>query len=175
MVDRRFELKPKKLDAKSADEMAGVISSIKGWHKEFEDIASAAERLRLDAEHFELAPPKLAHMDDVAADIEAYVGSCDLFEEYLAELGAITKEDWISFRSRTYVFDDFVVEWVDRSAKCPPGAISDHLRRELALFRDVAPVLRHCRGDAFLSEHWAIFYKRLLLLLWLLLSCSLLL
>ena len=40
------------------------------WHKEFEDIAASAERLRLDAEHFELAPPKLAQMDDVAADIE---------------------------------------------------------------------------------------------------------
>ena len=31
MMHRRFELKPKKLDTKSTDEMAGVISSIKGW------------------------------------------------------------------------------------------------------------------------------------------------
>ena len=31
MMYRRFELKPKKLDTKSTDEMAGVISSIKGW------------------------------------------------------------------------------------------------------------------------------------------------
>ena len=158
---RWFELKPKKLDTSQRSEMEAVIASIKGWKAEFDDVASAGEKLRLDCEHFGLVPPQLQQMDDVRADIEAYVGSCDLFEEYMGELDALGKEDWISFRQRTYVFDDFVTAWAERSAKCPPGAVADHLRRELGTFRELAPLLRLVRGDSFQPEHWATLFKKI--------------
>lgn len=52
------------------------------------------------------------------ADIESYVASCAVFEAavfeaYNKELDAIAQEDWVSFRQRLWVFEDFVAAWVE--------------------------------------------------------------
>ena len=86
-----------------------IIARVKEWHAEFEEVNGAAARLVEDCEHFSIAPPQLLGLDDVKADIEAYVSSCAVFEEYMAELDKLATEDWISFRQRLWELDDFVV------------------------------------------------------------------
>lgn len=100
-------------------------------------------------------------IEDVRADIESYVASCNLFEEYMAELGKLAHEDWISFRQRLWVLDDFVIAWADRAKECPPGAVADHLRRELSRYKEVAPLLRFVRGESFQAEHWGTLFRKL--------------
>ena len=158
---RWFELKPKKLETNNRDEMMEVIARVKEWQSEFEEVTSASEKLVLDCEHFSIAPPQLVGLEDVKADIEAYVSSCAVFEGYMAELDTLAKEDWISFRQRLWEFDDFVASWGEKSKACPPGTVADHLRNELSRFRDVAPLLRFVRGEAFQPEHWATLVRKL--------------
>ena len=83
---RWFELKPKKLDATKREDMMEIIARVKEWHAEFEEVNGAAARLVEDCEHFSIAPPQLVGLDDVKADIEAYVSSCAVFEEYMTQL-----------------------------------------------------------------------------------------
>ena len=158
---RWFELKPKKLETNNRQEMMEVIARVKEWQSEFEEVASASEKLMLDCEHFSIAPPQLVGFEDVKADIDSYVSSCAVFEEYMAELDALAKEDWISFRQRLWEFDDFVASWGEKGKACPPGTVADHLRNELSRFRDVAPLLRFVRGEAFQPEHWATLVRKL--------------
>ena len=77
------ELKPKKLDTNKREEMIEVIARVKEWQAEFEEVTGAADRLVEDCEHFQIDPPQLVGLEDVKADIEAYVSSCAVFEEYM--------------------------------------------------------------------------------------------
>eukprot|EP00966_Prymnesium_polylepis_P151786 3506553-Prymnesium_polylepis.1 len=157
---RWFELKPKKLDTGKPGEMEHVIARVKEWQSEFQEVETSSQKLLLDCEHFGLTPPPLTGLEDVRADIESYVSSCAIFEEYTGELRKLAEEDWISFRQRLWVFDDFISTWLEKSVACPPGAVAEHLKAELARFRDVAPVLKHVRGDVFQPEHWrSLFHK----------------
>ena len=158
---RWFELKPKKLDATKREDMVEVIARVKEWHAEFEEVNGAASRLVEDCEHFSIAPPQLVGLEDVKADIEAYVSSCAVFEEYMTELDKLATGDWISFRQRLWELDDFVVAWAERLKECPPGAVADYLRNELTRFKDVAPSLKHVRGEAFQPDHWATLFRKL--------------
>ena len=100
MLARAYESAGLKLDTSQRSEMEAVIASIKGWKAEFDDVALAGEKLRLDCEHFGLPSPTLGGLDDLRADIESYVASCALFEQYSKELDELAAEDWISFRQR---------------------------------------------------------------------------
>jgi len=77
-------------------------------------VVASGDKLMRDCAHFDIAPPVFAGLEDVKADIESYVASCALFEEYMAELEKLATEDWISFRGRLYVFDDFVTAWKEK-------------------------------------------------------------
>jgi len=158
---RWFELKPKKLDTSKPEEMKAVIGRIKEWQSEFLEVVESGDKLLRDCAHFDMPPPEFAGLQDVEADIESYVASCALFEEYMAELEKLASEDWISFRQRTYVFEDFVVAWKEKAQTCPPGAIADHLRAELNNYQDLGPLLKSVRGDAFQPEHWATLFRKL--------------
>lgn len=257
---RWFELKPKKLDTSKPEEMKAVIARIKEWQSEFREVVEGGDKLLRDCNHFGLAPPTFAGLNDVRApplpstsprppidlpstalwpsqprpptqppkrataahntarntapqyrpttppthntahpqhrppttppthntarstaqsiaqtppvtspvrvpqvraDIDSYVASCALFEQYMSGLEKLAAEDWISFRQRTYVFDDFVAEWREKATGCPPGAIADHLRTELAAYQDLGPLLKLVRGDAFQPEHWSTLFRKL--------------
>lgn len=158
---RWFELKPKKLDTSKPEEMMALIGRIKEWQSEFHEVVDSGDKLTRDCEHFDIPPPQFAGLQDVKADLESYVASCALFEEYMTELEKLSSEDWISFRQRTYVFDDFVVAWKEKSQACPRGAIADHLRTELNNYQDLGPLLKNVRGDAFQPEHWATLFRKL--------------
>ena len=107
------------------------------------------ERIAQDCDHFSLPPPAFSGIDEVKADISAFVSSCGLYEEYATKLGELGGEDWISFRGRLYVFEDFVIEWLEKARAAPAGAVADFLKSELAKFRDVAPLLKYVRGEPF--------------------------
>ena len=51
--------------------------------------------------------------------------------------------------------------WIEKAHSCPPGAVADHLRTELNRFRDLAPSLKHVRGDSFQPEHWRSLFNKL--------------
>ena len=160
---RWFELKPKKLDTKQHKEMMQVIARVKEWQSEFEEVSGAATKLVMDCEQFSIEPPQLVGLEDVRADVEAYVEVFAVFEEYMADLDKLAQEDWISFRQRfddfRQRFDDFIGVWVEKSRACPPGTVADHMRGELSRFRDVGPLLQYVRGEAFKAEHWATLFK----------------
>ena len=80
---------------------------------------------------------------------------------YATKLGELGGEDWISFRGRLYVFEDFVIEWLEKARAAPAGAVADFLKSELAKFRDVAPLLKYVRGEPFQQEHWAALFRKL--------------
>ena len=61
----------------------------------------------------------------------------------------------------SWTFEDFVAAWIEKSQACPPGAVADHLKSELNRFRDVAPALKHVRGDSFQPEHWRSLFGKL--------------
>ncbi|KAL3906894.1 MAG: hypothetical protein SGPRY_010376, partial [Prymnesium sp.] len=147
-----------------------VLAQVKESQAEFEEVETSAHKVALDCEHFSMPTPNFAGLEDVSrwhvldylltflnspftlrhlvrADIDSYVSSCSLYEEYSSELTKLGQEDWISFRQRLWIFDDFVSAWLDKSSACPPGAVADYLRSELSRFRD--------------PEHWRALYLKL--------------
>ena len=130
------ELKPKKLEAADPEAMAAVIARVKEWEEEFGDLEVTTERIAQDCDHFSLPPPAFSGIDEVKADISAFVSSCGLYEEYATKLGELGGEDWISFRGRLYVFEDFVIEWLEKArASRDPHTCARHVTPTSALPR----------------------------------------
>jgi dynein heavy chain 2 len=84
--------------------MLAVIARVKEWQSEFAEVEQNGAKIVSDCEHFDLKPPSLVGLNDVRADIESYN----------KELDAIAQEDWVSFRQRLWVFEDFVAAWVEK-------------------------------------------------------------
>ena len=72
------ELKPKKLEAADPEAMAAVIARVKEWEEEFGDLEVTTERIAQDCDHFSLPPPAFTGIDEVKADISAFVSADDV-------------------------------------------------------------------------------------------------
>ena len=54
-----------------------------------------------------------------------------LYEEYSTQLEEMSKQDWITFRSHTHQFEDFLLSWTDKLRSVEPSPITVKVQNEL--------------------------------------------
>ena len=52
--------------------------------------------------------PTFEELDDVYSDITRIKNVWGIYEEFQDDLAVLGKEDWVTFRSKTYRFDEFL-------------------------------------------------------------------
>ena len=72
-----------------------------------------------DFKLFGMPQPTFEDLDEVAADIAQIKNVWGVYEEYQQELGELTKEEWVTFRSKTYRFDEFLANWQEKLKQLP--------------------------------------------------------
>eukprot|EP00048_Salpingoeca_helianthica_P012918 m.191084 g.191084 ORF g.191084 m.191084 type:complete len:4245 (+) comp15437_c5_seq48:84-12818(+) len=152
-------LRPQDSALETRDSAKKAIATIKEKQTEFGELCTQAEAIVQDCSHFELPPPDFTEVDAVKAELNGLDATWGLLEEFLANLEAISKEDWLSFRGRTYLFSDLLDQWAARLRASTPSMVTVRIRADLEKYTALVPCLKYLRGDAFADKHWIDMFK----------------
>ncbi|XP_043928516.1 cytoplasmic dynein 2 heavy chain 1 isoform X1 [Protopterus annectens] len=138
------------------------VFSIKEKKAEFDELETTRKKLLDDCSHFDLQQPDTSLSTDIKKDIESYAQMWSLYEEFHQGFMEKAKEDWISFRSKTYLFEEFLLVWHERLRKMDEhNTMTVKLQKEVDRYKMVVPVLKYVRGENLSQDHWLDLFRLL--------------
>uniref|UniRef100_A0A8C9YLX3 Dynein cytoplasmic 2 heavy chain 1 n=1 Tax=Sander lucioperca TaxID=283035 RepID=A0A8C9YLX3_SANLU len=132
------QLKPKDEMLESGDHAAllACLQTIRDKQQEFQELEFVRSKLLEDCAYFDLGSPDFSLAEETKRDMEDYSQMWGLYEEWQQGFTEKAQEDWITFRSKTYVFEEFLFTWQDRLRKLEqPTAMSVKLQGEVDKYK----------------------------------------
>ncbi|CAH1776602.1 unnamed protein product [Owenia fusiformis] len=136
-----------------------AVTSIRERKQEFEEIDANREKLVSDCAHFELDVPEFPVADEVREDLTKYESMWGLFEEFNNGLQELAKEDWISFRGKSYMFEEFLGQWYEKLKTGDTTTMTVRLQKDIDTYKHVLPVLKWVRGEPLSQDHWLELFR----------------
>ncbi|CAB1349241.1 unnamed protein product [Coregonus sp. 'balchen'] len=158
------QLKPRDEVIETGDQAAllASVQTIRDKKQEFQELEVTRTRLLEDCRHFELEAPDFSLAEETIRDMEEYGQMWSLYEDWQEDFQKKAKEDWITFRSKTYVFEEFLFAWQDRLRKLEQHtSLSVKLQREVDKYKSLVPVLKYVRGEHLSQDHWLDLFRLL--------------
>lgn len=87
---------------------------IREKRREFDGLEKRLEKLGMECDQFELARPEWPLLEELRADLEQYERNYLLYEDFSNELQPLAEQEWVLFRSKTYLFDEFLQRWSEK-------------------------------------------------------------
>ena len=156
---RWYQLKPKLVDLSDKDSANKAVSFVKNRKVEFSELYQVYTSIVENCAHFQLPVPEFEDLQVVKSDLEKSESMWGYYESYTEDLQNYYAEDWISFRSKAHVFEDFIGKWSEALRNREPDAITVHIQREMDGFREVFPCLKFLRGESWMPEHWGELFR----------------
>lgn len=117
--------------------------------------------------------PTFDDLEEVLNDIAQIKNVWGVYEQYQQELHELTKEQWLTFRSKTYRFDEFLSNWQEKlkqftmnadsnkktSKKSSTSNVNIRIQQEIDSYRLVTPVFKWVRGEALSPDHWLEVFR----------------
>ncbi|XP_009895076.2 cytoplasmic dynein 2 heavy chain 1 [Dryobates pubescens] len=135
---------------------------IKEKKKEFDELEAMKERLIEECHHFKLEEPDFSLSKVVCEDIKSCAEVWALYEDFYQGFEEKAKEDWITFRSKTYLFEEFLFNWHDKMRKMEEHTVMTvKLQKEVDKYRMIVPLLKYVRGEHLSPDHWLDLFRLL--------------
>ncbi|GAB5365644.1 hypothetical protein AAMO2058_001075600 [Amorphochlora amoebiformis] len=154
-------LKPKAEGKVTPERAAKILEEISDWEAELKSIEDESSEIILDAKSFDMEEPTFEVLAVIKEDIQSYRKAWGLYEEFTKQLCEMTDEQWISFRGKLYMLDEFRETWQKRIKGKPLDAVTSSIREHLIRFKEMFPLLRRVTGEIFENEHWKILFSKL--------------
>nr|KAG5701774.1 hypothetical protein BaRGS_000764 [Batillaria attramentaria] len=138
-----------------------AVAIIKEKRQEFAELLTTRDKLISDCQHFEMPEPDLVFVEELKMDLEQYEGMWSLYEEFNTGLAELAKEDWISFRSKAYMFEEFLGGWYEKLKTKDPTTMTVRLQKDIDMYKNVLPVLKWVRGEPLSQDHWMELFRLL--------------
>ncbi|KAM9852784.1 cytoplasmic dynein 2 heavy chain 1 isoform 4-T4 [Aulostomus maculatus] len=158
------QLKPKDEMLESGDHTAllSCLQTIRDKQQEFQELELVRNKLLEDCAYFDLEVPVFSLAEETKRDMEECSQMWGLYEEWQQGFMEKAQEDWITFRSKTYLFEEFLFTWQDRLRKLEqPTAMSVKLQGEVDKYKNMVPVLKYVRGEHLSQDHWLDMFRLL--------------
>ncbi|XP_051782842.1 cytoplasmic dynein 2 heavy chain 1 isoform X2 [Erpetoichthys calabaricus] len=158
------QLKPNDDVIETGDEetLQKCIETIKEKRVIFDELESTRKKLIEDCHHFDLEEPDFSLADEIGKDIQDLSVMWSFYEEFQNGFTEKTKEDWITFRSKYYIFEEFLLMWHERLRKQEEQTIMTvKLQKKIDQYKLVVPVLKYVRGENLSSDHWLDLFRLL--------------
>ncbi|CAH8543326.1 unnamed protein product [Schistosoma rodhaini] len=155
------QLKPGKniLDSNNNESCLSAVTIIKEYETEFHELELMHQKLIREYEYLDMPKPDFSLVNELANDLN----DCSLmwleYDNFSKELQNYAKEDWISFKSRYYVFEEFLTEWSNKLRSTQPTPMTVRLQKEIDGYMDLIPVLKWLKGDYLTREHWYELFR----------------
>uniref|UniRef100_A0A2C9KDD7 Dynein heavy chain linker domain-containing protein n=1 Tax=Biomphalaria glabrata TaxID=6526 RepID=A0A2C9KDD7_BIOGL len=88
-------------------------------------------------------------------------GMWSLYEEFNSGLQNLAKEDWISFRSKAYLFEEFLGSWYEKLKTRETTTMTVKILKDIETYKTVLPVLKWVRGEPLSQDHWLEMFRLL--------------
>ncbi|KAK2099397.1 Cytoplasmic dynein 2 heavy chain 1 [Saguinus oedipus] len=129
---------------------------------EFDDLEVTRRKLVDDCRHFRLEEPNFSLACSISKDIESCAQIWAFYEEFQQGFQEMANEDWITFRSKTYLFEDFLMNWHDRLRNVEEHSVMTvKLQSEVDKYKIVIPILKYVRGEHLSPDHWLDLFRLL--------------
>ncbi|KAK3801155.1 hypothetical protein RRG08_006872 [Elysia crispata] len=145
-------------DKATCDRAAAII---KEKRQEFTEIETTMAKLISDCQHFNLEVPDFIAMEELKSDMSHYEGMWSLYEEFNTGLQELAKEDWISFRSKAYLFEEFLGGWYEKMKSRETTTMTVKIQKDIETYKNVLPVLKWVRGEPLSQDHWMEMFRLL--------------
>jgi dynein heavy chain 2 len=115
--------------------------------------------------------PVFQELDEVNTDITRIKNVWGIYEEFQEELTELAKEDWVTFRTKTYRFDEFLSNWQEKlkqlannestksSKKHSSVNMNVRIQQDIDHYRLIAPLFKWVRGEALSPDHWLELFR----------------
>ncbi|XP_055895255.1 cytoplasmic dynein 2 heavy chain 1-like isoform X1 [Biomphalaria glabrata] len=159
---RWHQLKPGN-DALEGDKetLDKAVAVIKEKRQEFVEIEENMNKIVSDCQHFDLEKPDFSAVEDLKADMASCEGMWSLYEEFNSGLQNLAKEDWISFRSKAYLFEEFLGSWYEKLKTRETTTMTVKILKDIETYKTVLPVLKWVRGEPLSQDHWLEMFRLL--------------
>jgi dynein heavy chain 2, cytosolic len=158
---RWSELKPNKVAIQDPAAALATLQMVRDIKHEFAELKGTADIINRDCASFDISTAQFSGIDDLEAEINGYEESWTFYEEFTKSLQLLKDENWLTFRNKLYVFDDYLTGWSEKAKSRAKDSVTVYVISELDKYRDIFPSLKNVRGDALTPEHWAELYRML--------------
>lgn len=83
----------------------------------------------------------------------------DLYETFMAQLEAVSGEEWLVYRRRPYNFNEFIAKWKKEALLSTVSVATTKIRKQLDMFTSLLPTLQAMQSDALAEKHWAKIFS----------------
>ncbi|XP_019521077.1 PREDICTED: cytoplasmic dynein 2 heavy chain 1 [Hipposideros armiger] len=136
--------------------------SIKEKKIEFDDLEIIRKKLVDDCHHFGLEEPDFSLAYSISKDIEGCAQMWALYEEFQQGFQEMANEDWITFRTKTYLFEEFLMNWHERLRRVEEHSVMTvKLQSEIDKYKIAVPILKYVRGEHLSPDHWLDLFRLL--------------
>ncbi|KAG5445317.1 Cytoplasmic dynein 2 heavy chain 1, variant 2 [Clonorchis sinensis] len=160
-ASRWHQLKPghELLDSGDREACKAAIHLVRERQTEFTELEALRESVIRDHVHFEMTPPSFELAEELATDLKTYESMWSEFEAFNKGIEEFAREDWISFRTKYYLFDEFLASWFNklRAAEVTPMTVC--LQKAIDQYRELLPALKWVRGEALSQDHWIELFR----------------
>ncbi|XP_032878557.1 cytoplasmic dynein 2 heavy chain 1 isoform X2 [Amblyraja radiata] len=151
------QLKPSDdiVDSGSREMLNKCVECINEKKIEFDELETTRKKLIDDCRHFKVGEPEFELAERLREDLEHYANMWSLYEEFTNGLQSMVNEDWISFRSKSYIFEEFLLMWHDKlRRRNEQTTVTVKLQKDVDKYKTVVPVLKYVRGEHLSQDHW---------------------
>lgn len=115
--------------------------------------------------------PQFQDLDDVYNDVTRIKNVWGLYEEFQEGLDVLAKEDWVTFRSKTYRFEEFLSHWQEKlkhmaanestkpSKKSSGVNMNVRIQEDIESYRTLVPLFKWVRGETLSPDHWLELFR----------------
>ncbi|EAN79214.1 dynein heavy chain, putative [Trypanosoma brucei brucei TREU927] len=146
-----------------------TLTQMKDSYNELDELKTQSKELEAKCLHFKLPPPNFHELETTLNDVSQTATMWTLYDNFRESLDTLRKEDWLTFRSHTYVFEDFMKEWKAKLTATANAShmgsdtdvIAQYLHNMLEGWAICVPMFRFVRGEGMMTEHWNEMFRLL--------------
>lgn len=154
--NRWEERKPKNVDLKNSETVKKVIQVVKGTKEQLDEFLKEKEQLDLENESYGVKSQRqFRELEDISNELRQYEDTWLLVDKWQTSLDEISEEEWESYRTHFYDFEDFLKGWEENCRRVQSN-ISDYILDQVRYLLNsfYYPCIKHIRGENWVTEHW---------------------
>ncbi|KAJ3130163.1 Cytoplasmic dynein 2 heavy chain 1 [Nowakowskiella sp. JEL0407] len=138
-----------------------VVDFVKERAAEFDQIEIVRRAINDDCQHFGIQGIGEEAVENIKNDLETTKSIWKNYDDFVQELDKFEKEDWISFRGRAHLFEEYLERWFERirSKSSDLDAVLVYIQKQVDKYKAIVPCLKFVRGDTWMSEHWGEMFR----------------
>eukprot|EP01116_Phalansterium_solitarium_P024805 TRINITY_DN91_c0_g1_i4.p1 TRINITY_DN91_c0_g1~~TRINITY_DN91_c0_g1_i4.p1 ORF type:complete len:4085 (+),score=2013.94 TRINITY_DN91_c0_g1_i4:171-12425(+) len=158
--NRWNDIRPNKISVADRDAAKAIVQKLQETRQEFDELRATGEGIIKDCIAFEMPAPSFPAIDVLQTDIKMYEDAWGMYSDFAGTIEVQAAENWISFRNKLFQFEEFNTAWTEKTRSATSrDPVSNYIRAELETYRELLPLLKFVRGDAFTGDHWAAFFR----------------